>query len=87
METLWADSILESPATHRFAEDSTTTVDGVGGGERSVTTRGDSTEMPGAIERAAESSKVEAGAAGAVLELGAQRPAVSKEQEAHPKMP
>ena len=68
-------------------EDSTTTADGVGGGERSATTMGDSKEMLGATTTAAESSKVEARAAGAAPKSGAQGPVASEEQAAHPEMP
>ena len=57
-----ADSVLESPGAQRFAEESTTAADGVGGGERLATTVGESTETLGAMAGAAESSKVEAGA-------------------------
>ena len=68
METLRIDSVPESPGARRFVEDSTIAADGVGGGEQLATTAGDSTEMPGATERAAESSKVIAGAANIVPE-------------------
>ncbi|XP_066393448.1 uncharacterized protein [Miscanthus floridulus] len=73
-ETLRTDSVPESPGARRFAGDSTTAADRVGGGERSATTTDDSTEMPGATARAAESSKAEAGAADVVPESEAQRP-------------
>ena len=65
-ETLRIDSVPESLGTRRFAEDSTTTADGVGGGEQSTTTMGDSIEMLGATVRATESSEVGAGAADAM---------------------
>jgi len=71
MESLPIDSIPEIPGACRFAEDSTTTADGVGGGERSATTMGDSTEMLGATARAAKSSKAEVGAADSMPESGA----------------
>ena len=67
-------------------EDLTTVIDGVGGGERSATTTGDSIETLVATVRAAKSSKVEARAGGAVPESGAQRPVASKEQATHPEM-
>ena len=63
METLRNDSVPESPGARRFVEDSTIAADGVGGGERSATTMGESMEMLGATARAAESMKAEAGAA------------------------
>ena len=84
METLRTDSVQESSSAHQFAEDSTTTADGVGGRERLATTTGDSMVMPGAAVRATESLKVEAGA---VLKSGVQRPTVSEKQAAHPEMP
>ena len=68
-------------------EDLTTTVVGVGGGERSAMMMGDSMETLGATARATESSKAEAGAADVVLESMVQRPAASKEQAVHPEMP
>ena len=68
VETLWADSVLESPITRRFVEYSTTTANGVGGGERLATMADDSTETLGAMARAIESSKAEAGAVDAMLE-------------------
>ena len=71
METLRTDSVPESLGARRFAKDSTTTADGVGGGERSATTMGDSTEMLGATARAAKSSKAEVGAADSMPESGA----------------
>ena len=64
METLWADSVPESPGARRFAKDSTTATDGVGGGERLATTMGNSMEMLGAAARAAESSKAKVEATG-----------------------
>ena len=64
VETLRMDSILESPGAHQFAEDSTTTTDGVKCGERLATTADDSMEMPRAMSRAAESSRAEVGAEG-----------------------
>lgn len=70
VETLWIDSILESSGTHWFMEDSTTAVDGVGGGERLASTAGNSMEMPGATTRTNESSKARVGAADVVLESG-----------------
>ena len=45
-ETLRIDSVPESLGARRFVEDLTPTVDGVGGGERSVTTMGDLIETP-----------------------------------------
>ena len=71
METLRTDSVPESSGARRFVKDSTTAADGVGGGERSATTMGESTEMPGAAARAAETSKVGAGVAEDMPELGA----------------
>ena len=85
-EALQIDSVLESPGARRFAEDSTTAADGVGGGERSATMTGDLIETLGATARAAESSKVEARAAGAVPKSVAQGPAASEEQVAHREM-
>ena len=73
--------------TRRFAEDSITVVDGVGGGEWSATTTSDLIEMLGAIARATESSKVEVGDAGATPESRAQGPTASEEQAVHPEMP
>jgi hypothetical protein len=61
------DSILESSGAHQFAEDSTTTADGVGG-ERLATAAGDAMETLGATLKAAKSLKAEAGAIDAVLE-------------------
>ena len=86
METLQTDSIPESPSAHQFAEESTTAADGVGGGERLVTTADDSVETPGAMAGAAKSSEAGAGATDVMPEFGVQRPAVSKEQAACPKM-
>ena len=70
-ETLRTDSALESMGAHRFVEDSTTTADGVGGGERLVTTAGDSTETPGATVRAVKSIEAGVGATDIKLESGA----------------
>ena len=87
METLQTDSVPGSPSAYRFAKDSTTTADGVRGGERLATTTGESMEMPGAMARATESLKAVAGATDVVPKSGARRSAVSKEQAAHPEMP
>ena len=72
VETLRIDSVPESLGARRFVEDPTTAADGVGGGEWSTITMGDSMETPGAAARAAESSKAEAGAVGAAPKSGAQ---------------
>jgi len=87
VETLRTDSILESLGSRQFAEDSTTTADGVGGGERLVMMVGDLTETSGATVRATKSSKVKVGATDVVLESEAQRPIAPEEQAACPKMP
>ena len=87
VETLWTDSVLESPGARQFVKDSTTTADGVGGGERLATTVDDSTEMPGATARAAKSLEAGAGAIDVVPESGEQMPASSEEQTARPEMP
>ena len=70
-ETLRTNSVLESQGARRFAKDSTTAANGVGGGERSATTTGESMEMLGAMVRAAESSKEGLGATDDVPESGA----------------
>ena len=87
METLRTDSVPESSGARRFVKDSTTAADGVGGGERSATTMGDSTKTPGATARATESLKAEARATEAMPESGAQGPTASEEQATHPEMP
>ena len=84
---MWTDSVLESPGARQFVKDSTTTADGVGGGERLATMVDDSTEMPGATVRAAKSLEAGAGAIDVVPESGAQMPASSEEQTARPEMP
>ena len=81
------DSILESPSAHRSAEESTTTIGGVGGGELLATTVADVTETPGAMAGTTEPSEVGARAVDIVLESGAQRPAASEEQVVCPEMP
>ena len=85
METLWTDSVPESPGVCQFVEDSTTATDGVRGGERLVTMADDSVETPGATMRAIES--FEAGAADAMAESRAQRPTASEERATCPEMP
>ena len=67
-------------------EESTTIADGVRGGERLATTANDSTEMPGAMARAPESSEVGAGAANVMLESRTQRPVASEERTTCPEM-
>ena len=47
---------------------------------------GTSTETLGAMARAAESLRAEAGAVDVMPESGAQRPVASEEQAAHPEM-
>ena len=75
------DSVPESPSTHQFAEDSTTTADGVRGGEWLATTADESTT------RATESFEAEAGATNIMPESRVQRPASSEEQTTCPEMP
>ena len=87
VETLWTHPVLESSCAHRFAEDSTTAANGVGGGERSTTMTGNSIETLGATMRAAKSSKAEAGAARVVLESGMQGSVELEAQAAHAEMP
>ena len=71
METLRADAILESPGARRSMEESTTTTDGVGSGEWLAIMASESTEMPGAMAGATESSEAGAGAADIMPESGA----------------
>ena len=57
------DPVLESLGARRPTEESTTAADGVGGGERLVTTAADATETTGATTGATEPSEVGVGAA------------------------
>ena len=64
-------SILESLGARRSVEESTTTADGGGSGERLATKVADVMEMPGATVRAAESSEAEARAVDVVSKSAA----------------
>ena len=86
-ETLWMDSIPESPGAHQFAEDPATTADGVGGGDRLATMAGDLMETPGEMTRANESSEAGAGAVDVVPESRVHMPVALEEQVACPEMP
>ena len=71
METMPADSVLESSGTQWFVEESTTTAGGVEGREQLATTAGESVETPGATARTIKSSEAGAGAADIMPESGA----------------
>ena len=86
METMSVDSVLESPGAWRFAEESATTANGVGYGERLAMTVADVMEMLGATARAAKSSEAGVRAASAMPEPEAQRSVASKEQALRPEM-
>ena len=68
MKTMPTDSILESLGTQRFAKESATAADGVGGGERLATTAADAMETPGATTGDAEPLEAGAGAVDVVPE-------------------
>ena len=70
METLRADSVLESPGACRSTEESTIAADGVGGREWLVTMVDELTETLGAAAKDTESSRAEARAADAMPEMG-----------------
>ena len=74
-----ARSILESPGARQFAEESTTVVGGVEGGEQLATTTDESVATPGAMVRAVGSSEAEAEVTDAMLESRAERPVVLEE--------
>lgn len=66
MEALQTDAASESLGAHRFVEDLTTATDGIGGGERSVATASEASEMLGATANLASSLGAEAGATSAM---------------------
>jgi len=79
------DPVPESSGTRRPIEESTTTTDGLGGGEQLAPTVGEPAALPRATMGAIGSLEVDARVADTAPESRAKKPVVPKEQAVLPK--
>ena len=85
VEAMLVAPVSKSPGARQPAEESTATADGLGGGERLVSTADGSAIVPGATVEATRSSGAKAGVVDTALESEAEKLMVSKQQTMPPE--